>query len=66
MVQVNEQLSPVWRTFLTSSLKKHDTQLNLAHKMNNTSEVVTLRIIALNWGAPVKNDWLLKWPKNKI
>ena len=65
-IQVNEQLPPVWRTFLTSSLKKHDTQLNSAHNMNNTSEVVTLSIIALNLEAPVKNDWLLKWPKNKI
>ena len=34
--------------------------------MNNTGEVVTLSVIALNWVAPVKNRWLLKWPKNKI
>ena len=34
--------------------------------MNNTSEVVTLSVIALNWKAPVQNGWLLKWPKNKI
>ena len=34
--------------------------------MNNTSEVVTLSIIALNLGASVKNEWPLKWPKNKI
>ena len=34
--------------------------------MNNTSEVVTLSVIAWNWVAPVKNGWLLKWPKNKI
>ena len=65
-IQVNEQLSPVWSSFLTSSHKKQDTQLNSTHNMNNTSEVVTLSIIALNLGAPVKNDWLLKWPKNKI
>ena len=45
-LQVNEQLSPVWSTFLTIS--------------------VTLSIITLNWKAPVKNDWLLKWAKNKI
>ena len=34
--------------------------------MSNSSEVVTLSVIALNWVAPVKNGWLLKWPKNKI
>ena len=34
--------------------------------MNNTSEMVTLSVIALNWVAPVNNGWLLKWPKNKI
>ena len=31
--------------------------------MNNTSEVVTLSVIALIWVAPVKNGWLLKLPK---
>ena len=34
--------------------------------MNNTSEMVTLSLFALNQVAPVKNGWLLKWPKNKI
>ena len=34
--------------------------------MNNTSEMVTFSVIALNWLAPVKNGWILKWPKNKI
>ena len=34
--------------------------------MNNTSEAVTLRVIAFNLVAPVKNGWLLNWPKNKI
>ena len=34
--------------------------------MNNTSEVVTLSVIALNWVFPVKNGWLLEWPKNLI
>ena len=67
-IQVNRQLSPVWSTILTISLKKQSTQLNLksARNMNNTSEVVTLSLIALNWVAPVKNGWHLKWPKNKI
>ena len=51
---------------MTISLKKQYTKLNSAHNMNNTSEVVTLSVIALNWVAPVKNGWLLKWPKNKI
>ena len=44
-------------------LEKH---LNSTHIINNTSEVVTLGVVALNWVAKVKNDWLLKWPKNKI
>ena len=66
MLQVNELLSPVWSTFLTISLKKQYPQLNSAHNMNNTSEVVTLSVIAFNLVAPVKNGWLLKWPKNKI
>ena len=64
-IQVNHQLSPVWSTFLTISLKKQNTQLNSAHNMNNTSEVVTLSIIGLILVAPV-NSLLLKWPKNKI
>ena len=34
--------------------------------MNNTSEVITLSVIAFNLVAQVKNGWLLKWPKNKI
>ena len=48
---------------MTISLKKQYTQLNSADNMNNTSEVVTLCVIALNWVASVKNGWLLKWPK---
>ena len=47
-VQVNEQLSPVWSTFLTISLKKQYTQFNSAHNMSNTSDVATLSVIALN------------------
>ena len=62
-LQVNHQLSPVWSTFLTISLKKQYTLLNSAHNMNNTSEVVTLSVIASNWVAPVTNGGLLKWPK---
>ena len=59
-VQVNEQLSPVWSTFWTISLKKQYTQLNSAHGMNITSEVVTLTVIALNCVAPVKIGWLFQ------
>ena len=65
-IQVNQQLLPVWSTFLTISLEKQYTQLNSAHNMNNTSEMESLSVIALNWVAPVKNGWILKWPKNKI
>ena len=32
--------------------------------MNNTSEVVTLSIIALNWEAPVKNDFEMAKKQN--
>ena len=62
-IQVNRQLLPVWSTFLAISLEKQYTQLNSAHNMNNTSEMVTLSVIALNMVAPVKNGWILKWPK---
>ena len=65
-VQVNEQLSPVWSTFLTISLRNQYTQLNSACNMNNTNEVVIMSVIALNWVSQVTNGLLLKWPKNKI
>ena len=65
-IQVNHQLLPVLSTFLTISLEKQYTQLNSAHNMNNTIEMVTLSVIALNWVAPIKNGWILKWPKNQI
>ena len=45
---------------LTISLEKQYTQLNLAHNMNNTSEMVALSVIALNWVAPV-NKWCHGW-----
>ena len=51
---------------MTISLKKQYPQLNSGHRMNNTSEVVTLSVIGLIWVAPVKNGWLLKWPKTKF
>ena len=60
---INHQLLSVWSTFLTISLEKQYTKLNSAHNMKNTSEMVTLSVIALNWVAPVKNGWILKWPK---
>ena len=63
-IQVNHQLLPVWSTFLTISLEKQYTQLNSALNMNNTSEMVTLRVIALNLVVPVKNGLILNWPKN--
>ena len=52
-----------WRPCSTISLKKQYTHLNSEHNMNNTSEVVTLSVIGLILVAPVKNGWLLKWPK---
>ena len=51
---------------MTISLRKTIPQLNSAHNMNNTSEVVTLSVIALIWVSLVNNGWLLKWLKNKI
>ena len=65
-IQVNHQLLPLWSTYLTISLEKQYTKFNSAHNMNNTSEMVTLSEITLNWVAPVKKCWILKWPKNKI
>ena len=56
----------VWRTFLTISLGNQYTKLNSACRMNNTIEVVTKSVTALNSVSPVKNGWPLKWPKNKI
>ena len=42
------------------------TQLNSAHNLNKTSEVVTLNVkFELNWVAPVQNGWLLKWPNKQ-
>ena len=64
-IQVNHQLLSVWSTFLTISLEKQYKQLNSAHKMNNTSEMVTLSVIALNWVAPEKK-WLNKIYENDI
>ena len=54
-IQVNHQLLSVWSTFLTISLEKQYTQLNSAHTMNKTSEMVTLSVIEL--GGPSKK-WL--------
>ena len=58
--QVNEQLLPVSSTFFTIYLKKQYIQFISCHNMNNTSEVVTLSVIALNLVAQVKKGWLLK------
>ena len=34
--------------------------------MNHTSMNDTLSVITLNWVSPIKDGWLLKWPKTKF